>query len=215
MIESASLPRGLGDSFQLAAAELGMVTASWLFVREIADSAGADAVPALRDELGRTYPVLDAVAQAWIDGIRAPVVTTDPVLDACRGATRVVVVGLETTFLDALERRFPAEVQLVLLEESALEPDWQRVRANFGRRVAGTTLSGFQRHGGRSSVLLTFGYGSTAAGVYVAPAWLRVIGGDVRTQFRSIVLWQTLPKAPFVFPRWLVDAPVEDFTDVV
>jgi hypothetical protein len=209
------LPRGLGDSFQLAAADLGQVTASWLFVREIAGASGAEALFELRDQLGRTYPVLDAVAREWLDGVRGPDVRIGPVLDACRGASRIVVVGLEAEFLDVLERRLAPEIQLVLLEESALEPDWARVRANFGRRVVGTSLSAFQRHGGRTSVLLTFGYGSTATGVYVPPAWLRVIGSDVRTQFRSIVLWNTLAKAPFVFPRWLVDAPLEDFTDVV
>lgn len=192
-----------------------MVTASWLFVREIAGAAGSAAIPALRDHLGRTFPVLDAVALEWMNGVREPDVKIDLALESCRGAARVVVVGLETRFLDVLEPKLPSGTQLVLLEESAFDPDWKRVRANFGRRVAGTTLSEFQRYAGRASVLLTFGYGVRDANVYVPPAWLRVIGGDVRTQFRSIVLWNALPNAPFVYPRWLADSPLEDFTDVI
>lgn len=215
-LTAAALPRGLADAFHLAAGELGMTSASWLFVREIADSAGEAAVSGLRDALGRSYPVLDAVARAWLDGAREPQVNPEPVLEVCRAATKLVVVGVEARFLDVLAARLAPETRIVLLEESALAPDWARVRANVPRTAASASLSDFQRHAGRSSVLLTFGYGFRGdAVVHVLPEWLRVIGGDVRTQFRSIVLWNTLVEAPFVYPRWLSDAPVEDFTDVL
>ena len=145
------LPRGIGDAFHLAAGELGMASASWLFIKEVADVGGAEAVLALRDALGREFPVLDAVAEEWIGGARDP--RTDPgfVLDACRGATKLVVVGLESAFLDALVPRL-GDTALVLVQQSSFEPDWSRVLANLGPHATGADLAGFQAHGGRSSV---------------------------------------------------------------
>lgn len=207
------LPRGIGDAFHLAAGELGMASASWLFVKEVADVGGDDAVLRLRDALGRTFPVLDAVAEEWLDGARDP--RTDPtfVLDACRGATKLVVVGLESAFLDALVPRL-GDTALVLVQQSSFDPDWARVLANLGPNALAADLAGFQGHGGRSSVLLTFGYGRRSDAAYVVPEWMRAIGGDVRTQFRSIVLWDVLGRTPYLYPRWLVEAPLDDFSHV-
>lgn len=207
------LPHGIGDAFHLAAGELGMASASWLFVREVADVGGDEAVVSLRDALGREFPVLDAVAAEWLAGRRAPLVDPSAVLEACRGATRLVVVGLESVFLDVLVPLL-GDTVLVLVEQSSFDPDWSRVRANLGPDVLASDLAGFQRHGGRSSVLLTFGYGRREDSTYVVPEWMRAIGGDVRTQFRSIVLWDVLDRTPYLYPRWLVEAPLEDFSHV-
>lgn len=207
------LPHGIGDAFHLAAGELGMASASWLFVKQVAEIGGDEAVVSLRDALGRGFPVLDAVAAEWLEGARTPAVDPSFVLDACRGATRLVVVGLESAFLDALVPRL-GDTVLVLVEQSSFDPDWARVRANLGPDALACDLAGFQRYGGRSSVLLTFGYGRREDAAYVVPEWMRVIGADVRTQFRSIVLWDVLGRTPFLYPRWLVEAPLGDFTHV-
>lgn len=210
-----ALPAGLGDAFHLAAGELGMVSASWLFVQEIAATAGEKAVLELQETLGRPYPVLDAVVTAWLAGSRGPTVEAGPLLELAAGAKSVVVMGLEATFLDVFVPALPPESVVVLVQDSPFEPDWERVRANLTRTVVAADLSTFQRHAGRNSLLLTFGYGLRGHAAYVLPGWLRVIGGDVRTQFRSIVLWNTLKDPPFVYPRWLSEAPLEDFTHVL
>lgn len=205
----------LEQAFRVACGELGHCSAAWLFVREVAAEGGAATVEALRDGLGRAFPVLDAVARRWLDGVTAPSVEVEPLLAACAGAERVLVVGLEATHLDALVPRLPAGVRIGLVLQGALDADWERVLANFGGRVEGTALGEFQRWAGARSVLVTFGYGVLGGRIHVNPAWVRVSGPDVRTQFRGLVAWDVLGAPMFVYPRWLASVPVEDFSRVV
>ena len=53
------------------------------------------------------------------------------------------------------------------------------------------------------------------ATAHVSPAWLRVIGGDARTQFRAIIGWEVLGGEMFVYPRWQMQTPVSDFSHLV
>lgn len=205
----------LEQAFRVACGELGHCSAGWLFVREVALEGGAASVEGLRDGLGRAFPVLDAVARRWLEGATAPLVEVEPLLAACAGASRVLVVGVEATQLDALVPRLPPDVRVGLLQEGALDADWERVLANLGGRVEGVALAGLQRWAGARSVLVTFGYGVLGGRVHVNPAWVRVSGPDVRTQFRSLVAWDVLGAPMFVYPRWLASAPVEDFSLVV
>lgn len=204
----------LGQAFRVACAELGHCSAAWLFVREVALGAGAAGVEELRDGLGRAFPVLDAVARGWLEGKAEPALELEPVLAACQGADRVLIVGLEATHLDALVPRLEG-ARVGLLLESSFRADWERVLANFGGRVAGAGLADFQRWAGPRSVLLTFAYGVHGGRAQVAPAWVRVSGPDVRTQFRELVAWDVLAAPMFVYPRWLVNVPLDDFSRVV
>lgn len=204
----------LEQAFRVACAELGHCSAAWLFVREVALE-GEAAVEELRDGLGRTFPVLDAVARGWLDGKTGPLLQLEPLLAACRGADRILVVGLEATHLDALVPRLEAGVRVGLVLQSSFPADWERVLANFRGRVEGTGLADFQRWAGARSVLMTFGYGVHAGRGHVNPAWVRVSGPDVRTQFRGLVAWDVLASPMFVYPRWLVNVPLEDFSQVV
>jgi hypothetical protein len=210
---SVALPSGIEQAFQLAAGELGFCSAAWLFVREVAAEGGDLLVSELRDHLGRAFPVLDAVCSAWAAGSRAP--DTDPadVVAACAGAGRVVVVGLETAFLDPLVARCDG-VRLALLCHSAFDVDWDRALANYEGRIEPVDLDSFQAWAGPTSALLTFAYGLHGASVHVLPAWLRVIGEDVRTQFRSLIAWDVLREAMYVYPRWLVEVPASSFTHI-
>jgi hypothetical protein len=44
---------------------------------------------------------------------------------------------------------------------------------------------------------------------------MRVIGGDVRMQFRSIVGWDVIGTVNYLYPRWKTEAPISDFTHVI
>ncbi len=213
-IASSGQLAALEPAFRVAAAELGMCGASWLFVRELAESGGDAQVSALRDELGRGYPVLDAVAAQWLRGGRAPAIDPGDVLAACEGARKLVIVGLEAEFLDALLPRLGG-IQAALLTHSALEVDWERVLANYHGLVEGTDLDDFQRHAGPRSVLLTFAYGADSHSLHVPPTWLRVDGDDVRTQFRGLLAWDVLKAPMYVYPRWLVELPTASFSGVL
>lgn len=205
----------LEQAFRVACAELGHASAAWLFVTEVARDGGPVAAEALRDGLGRAFPVLDAVARRWLLGRGAPAIDPARVLEACEGAERVLVVGLEGAHLDALVPRLPRTARVGLVLQGTLEADWERVLANFGGRVEGAGLSDLQRWAGPRSVLLTFGYGVHGGRVHVSPAWVRVSGPDVRTQFRTLLVWDVLGAPMFVYPRWLVNVPVDDFSHVV
>ncbi|MCW8138598.1 MAG: hypothetical protein KIT58_06815 [Planctomycetota bacterium] len=205
----------LEQAFRVACGELGHCAAAWLFVREVAQALGDAGVEGLRDELGRSYPVLDAVARRWFEGHRAPHVQPEGVVAACAGAARVLVVGLEAAHLDALVPLLPPDVRLGLVRSGALEADWERVLANFGGRVEGADLGDFQRWAGARSALLTFAYGVHDGQAHVSPAWVRVSGPDVRAQFRALVAWDVLRAPTYVHPRWLVAVPLEDFSHVV
>jgi hypothetical protein len=209
-----ALPAGLDQSFAVAAGELGMACAAWLFVENIAREAGDAGVGALRDTLGRPFPVLEAVAGQWLGGARA--LHTDPsrVLSACEGITELVVVGLEAFFLDALVARLPPHTRCSLLCHSAFEVDWERVLSNYGGRVEPVNLESFQARAGPRSLLLTFAYGLHGRSAHVLPAWVRATGEDVRTQFRALVAWDVLQAPMFVYPRWLVEVDAASFTHV-
>lgn len=209
-----SLPAGLEQAFSVAAGELGMCCAAWLYVKEVADAGGAPLVRSLRDQLGRSYPVLDAVAERWLEGARDPGVNAASLDGPLKGASEVVVVGLEAYFLDALVSRHPA-VRFSLLTHAPFEVDWDRVLSNYGGRVRPVDLDGFQSWAGPTSALVTFAYGIHGASTHVLPAWLRVIGEDTRTQFRTLLAWDILKAPMFVYPRWLVEVNVEGFTHLV
>jgi hypothetical protein len=53
--------------------------------------------------------------------------------------------------------------------------------------------------------MLTFTYGLRASRTWVDPSFLRVMGGDVRTQFRDLVGLAVLEEAPDRYPRWVAE----------
>lgn len=210
----SALPPGLEQAFTAAAGELGMCCASWLFAQNVAESAGEGAVAELRDALGRAFPVLDSVCAQWQQGER---VEPDPaaVLSLLSGVDRVVIVGLESLFVDALISALPAGVKVALLRHSSFPVDWDRVRANQPERLQLVDLESFQGWAGARSALVTFAYGVQGGSAHVVPQWLRASGEDVRTQFRSLIAWDVLRAPMFVYPRWLVEVGTESFTEVV
>lgn len=214
------LPQGLVQAFALAAGELGLASAARLYVDTVARREGAAGVEALREELGRAYPVLDAIAAQWSGGASPPPPVTQSgcpasLLQACAGARRVVVVGIESEQLDALLLALPRDVRVALVEHSLFEVDWERVVANHEGRLERVDLDGYQRWAGADSVLLTFVYGTDGRRTHVLPSWERVIGADVRVQFRSLIAWDVLGSPMYVYPRWLVEVGTEVFTHLV
>lgn len=210
------IPETIRGSFLVAAQELGMWTASALFLRELARHGGAEAIEALRDRLAREFPVFDALAER---AARGEVPALDPAgpARALRGALKVLVVGFDADPLDAVVDGLPPEARVGLVASvGELCGDLPRVLANYGGRVELVTLDAVPAWVGRRSALLTFVYGLDDHGAaYTSLAWLRAHGPDTRTQFRSLVGWNLLGRAPTIHPRWVVAAPSEDFSDLV
>lgn len=209
-----ALPDGLDQAFAVAAGELGMCCAAWLYVENAAADGGIERVLALRDALGRVFPVLDAVADQWLRGVRGPQLDPSRLASACAGASHVVFVGVEALFLDALLARLQGP-RCALLCHSSFEVDWPRVLSNFDGRVEAVDLDHFQAWAGPRSVLLTFAYGASESSTHVLPEWLRITGDDVRAQFRSLLAWDVLRAPMFVYPRWLVEIGTSSFTEVL
>ena len=207
------LPAGLEEAFLTAAAELGMCCAAWLFVRE-AEAEGREYLVALRDAMGRAFPVLDAVAGARLSGASATPPDTTSLEATLTGIKRVVIVGIEAPQLDALVAR-RGDRKLALLTEATLTTDWKRVLANCAGAVEGVDLSNFQTWAGPHSALLTFAYGTQGESTHVPPVWLRVAGDDVRTQFGALIAWDVLGLPMFVYPRWLVEVATSSFTHLL
>jgi hypothetical protein len=195
--------------------ELGQVTASWLFVRAVARCEGDAGVEALADRVGPSFTVLDAVARGWLEGNRQLVVDAKAVVEAVGTATRLVVVGVDAAFLDALVAALDPKIAIAIVTHAAFDVDWNRVLDNWGGRVEGVDLDTFQRWAGGKSALLTFAYGRQGAQAAVAPLWLRACGADVRSQFRALVAWDVLGGPLHLYPRWLVEVEADSFTHFV
>lgn len=216
MTIAAPLPPGLDSGFLVAATELGMASAARLFVAEVSALRGRPGVEALCDTLGRDYPVLDFVASAHLEA--RPLPTPDPaeVIAALGPLRKVLVVGVEADALDALVAALPGDAAIGLtVGGGGLEPDPDRVAANYDGRLEVVAIGNWTRWAGARSGLVTFVYGTDAQDAYVVPAYLRLVGPDVRAAFRSLVGWDVLGGAPRLHPRFLVGAPLADFSAVV
>jgi len=209
------LPPALAQAFQMAAGELGMCSAARLFLRELHAEGGIDLVARATDRLGREFPVVDFVGQQWLDGVAPTAVDPSGPVAALRGTKRLLVVGIEADYLDALLPNLK-DVEVGLVTDSGgFEPDFRRVLANYDGRVSPAGLNEIQLWAGRRSSLLTFAYGSDGHTTHVSSTWLRVSGPDVRTQFRSLIAWDILGQPMSVYPRWLVATACTDFSVVV
>lgn len=208
-----TLPPRLEDAFAAAAGELGHVSAAWLFVREVTRDWPQGAT-ALRDALGRAFPIADAVAAQALEGRRAPTVDAAPAVAALEGCKRVVLVGYEADFVDPLVAALGG-IEFHLLTQGSLEADWDRVLANHQGKVTPIALSRVQAQAGPKSALVTFLYGSDGARTHVVPEWLRLLGPDTRTQFRALVGWEALQGPLHVYPRWLEQTETEAFTHLI
>lgn len=207
-----TLPASLEQAYGTVIGELGMVTAAWIFVDEVARDAGDAGVAELAERLGPDYPVLDAVARAWLGGARPPEVDVSRALHALGGIEDLVIVGLETRFLDALVRAAPPAMRVWLIASRPFPIDWDRVRANYGARVGLLQLDAFQEVAGPRSALLGFVYGTQGRRAHVPLLWARVLGEDVRSQFRSLVGWDVLGVPMHRYPRWLTEIDLDDLT---
>jgi hypothetical protein len=215
MSAAVELPSGLDQAFGAVSGELGMATASWLFVRAVARCAGDEGVAALADRVGGSFTVLDAVARGWLTGSREPRTGPEPVLDALGNLKRLVVVGVEASFLDRLMERLDASVKVAMVAHSPFAVDWNRLLDNYGGRVERVDLDTFQNWAGGRSALLTFAYGRQETRTAVLPLWLRASGSDVRAQFHALVAWDVLGAPLQLYPRWLVEIDTDSFTHFV
>lgn len=209
---SERLPPRLAPAFLAAAAELGMASAARLFLREIARAGGPALVGAARDAFGRDFPVFHCMASDWLARGDAPAPRCEPVLAALEGLARVLVVGLEVDWLDVLLPRLGGVEVGLLREDIGVAADFRRVLANYDGLAVGVELAELHRWAGRRSGLLVFVYGCDGHVAHVPGTWLRVSGPDVRTQFAALVGWNILGEPMEVYPRWLAETGVGDFS---
>jgi hypothetical protein len=193
----------LGSAFQMAAAELGFATASRVFLEQ---AEGPDATARLEAELASVFPVFGSV----LDQRRAaplPPPRVQSLAPLFSRVSRLVVVGLEAAWMDALTE---LDLEIGWIPPEHPEGDEERVLRNWGGRVQKvTTLS---RWAGEESALLTFSYGRLGQRLAVRPAWLRVYGPDVRAWFRHLIAWDVIGTPLQRYPRWMVGVPRTDFT---
>lgn len=205
----------LAQAFRAAAPELGMASTARLFLRELARDGGAAAVLAARDAFGREFPVFHSVASRWLREPGLPSPPVEAARDALGGLSRVLVVGLEVDWLDRLLPRLGGVEVGLLREDLGIAADFRRVLANYDGHAVGVELAELQRWAGRRSGLLVFVYGSDGHVAHVPGGWLRVSGPDVRTQFSALVGWNILGERMEVYPRWLAETDVRDFSRLV
>lgn len=212
---TVSLPASLDRAYHVAATELGFSSAARLFVAETEEALGAEGVEALRHSLGRRFPVLDAVAAMSLRGEAAALPDASAAREALEGLSRVLVVGIEADALDAL-CPLPARVKTgLLMHRSVGVVDWGRVAANLEGDWELVPMDDYQRWAGSRAGVLTFAYGVADGVAHVTPEYLRLIGGDTRSQFRALLAWDLLPGGTEVYPRWLAEAPLDLFSRVV
>jgi hypothetical protein len=208
-------PSRLARAFRAAAPELGMASAARLFLRELAQDGGAAAVLAARDAFGREFPVFHCLATHWLRDLRLTTPRVEAAREALGGLSRVLVVGLEVDWLDLLLPHLRGVEVGLLREDLGLAADFRRVLANYDGAAVGVELAELQRWAGRRSGLLVFVYGSDGHVAHVPGGWLRVSGPDVRTQFSALVGWNILGAPMDVYPRWLAETDVRDFSRLV
>lgn len=212
---TAELPLGLALSFTVATAEIGMFSAARLFVEEIALTGGRSAVEAARDVLGRRYAVFDAIASQWLSRGRIPL--PDPAEVACELAdsSRVLIVGAESDALDRLVPMLPDQPIALVSGAGGPEADLHRVAANYPDRIEVVSLGKWTAWAGSKSALLTFVYGADDHVANVSPAYLRLVGPDVRASFRTLLGWNLLGARPRLHPLHLAETNVSDFSVLV
>ncbi len=192
-----------------------MCSAARLFTRELSSSGGDELLEEARSALGDEFPVFDQVAAEALAGSPPGSIDATGAAKAIGSASTVLIVGLEAFFLDALVPLLSDRRVGLIFGEGGLQGDVRRILANFGDRVEEARIGDVQRWAGNRSALVTFLYGVRNVNVYVSPVWLRVAGSDVRTQFRTLVGWDILGRPTSLYPRWLVESPIEPFSKVV
>ena len=209
-----ALPTSLLDAFALAAGELGMFSASRLFCDEIFQEGGAALVGEMRELMGPIYPVLSVLAaRVEVEG-GVPAPDPRPMIEELQGIHRVVVVGAEAWIIDALADALPS-VAVGVVVDATLPFSAPRVAANLEGRATLIGLEEVTRWCGARTALLTAVYGSDGYRATVCSTWLRLMGPDTRMLFAALVGWNLLGPAMEVYPRWLQDTLVDDFTAVV
>ncbi|MBL8677528.1 MAG: hypothetical protein JNK05_00065 [Myxococcales bacterium] len=214
---SSNGPSPIVDSFFAAAQELGMWTASRLYLREMTREGGAPAIEAARELLGQRFPIFDAAASEWLESDGASSIDIPAALRALEGVARLLVVGVDVDPLDALVDGVDPATRIGLVAGvGELSGDLSRVLANYQGRVALVGLADVPRWIGRKSALATVVYGVDSNDMaYTSLAWLRVLGPDTRTQFRTLLGINVLERSPSIHPRWVVATPADDFSALV
>lgn len=192
-----------------------MCSAARLFATELLASGGPALLDDAREVLGAEFPVFELVAAETLAGRAPSPIDAKSCGESLRRSAAVLVVGIEAFHLDALVAELPDSRLGLVLGEGWLEADTRRVFANYDGRLEEVRVGDVQRWAGNRNALLTFVYGSHASSAYVTPAWLRIAGSDLRTQFRSLVGWEVLKRPTTLYPRWLVETPIETFSEVI
>lgn len=201
-------------TFRTAAADLGFATASRLFLREAEAASGAEGLRAVRDALGDEFPVLAALADGWSSGATRDLKGLADARHLLRDARTLLFVGVEADAIDALLTTAP-DARGALLTASTLGTDWERVLANYRGRLAPVGIDAIYPLAGARSAIVVPVYGRDDHAAAVEPTWRRIRGGDVRARFRTVLGWDQLGAPLGQYPRYLVEVPPRDFSEMI
>jgi len=109
----------------------------------------------------------------------------EAVIENLRDFSSIVVVGIESVFLDNLSRKLPeSQVYFIPHSENIEE---ERVLANFPSNVHLADVREVMSLGGLRSVLLSYIFCQIQEDSFVYPVALRSIGPDVRSSYNQII----------------------------
>lgn len=211
---SVLLPPAVGRTFIVAAAERGFASAARFLVRDTAQSLGREGVEALRRELGRRFPMLDAAAAHWLDGEPAPRPDGAAVREAVEDLDSLLVVGVEADPLNALGPLRDGLRTGILAHRSVGPVEVERLVANLPNTWEFVFLNDVHLWARGRVGVLTFAYGSADGALQVCPEYARVVRDDTRRRFHTRIAWDLLPASLAAFPRWLTQVPRQSFTHV-
>jgi hypothetical protein len=208
--------RGVESAFRVCVGELGMWSATRLFIESGRRAQGDAGVARVREALAPEFPVVEELTREGAGA--APyrrACAVDALVERLTGHERILLVGMEAELVCALLARLRRDVSIHLLLDSTFPRDEQRLRASWSSSLAFVGLDDFQSVAGARTALVTPVYGADDYRAVVLPLWMRVHGVDVRFQFRTLVGVNLLGARMQVYPRWLVETDTGDFTDLV
>jgi len=204
-------------SVQNASKEVGPFSASVVTLQAIHAVGGEQLVIRAVADVGRELPVLASLAQSTrhlAALTELPASCLHQLRDELSAAANVVVIGMESLFIDILLDQFPQKRAFCV--PHALDVDVARIASNLRGESQLCDISTFVRYAGPQSLLLTFVYGTGCEPLtYAHFLSARAVGADVRERFGAVVGIDLLGRELAFVPNDLVQVPTTSFTRLV
>lgn len=200
-----------------ASAELGLFSSALLLL-ETCLEIGKDTVIEVQQEVGRDFPVFDAICRQGMtpsDIRRRVAAIAADVGDCLEDVKTLVVTSVEIELLDQLAMQYPDLAIRVVVHDG--RADRARIESNFAARVTTIDMSRFQDYAHPvESALLVPGYDVTRGRIISTfPTASRILGEDTQYLFSEIIAVDLLGNGLHFFPRGLVELALDHFTQIL